>query len=190
MPVLIKLMLEEPLIKMQTQATSAALNFVNGLLKSDEDEEEEETAIDPQAPHSKPLLQALVLLLQKGIQQNYEPLQTEVLQLLSSVAQVILENFTQYYNDFMPMMQEILQKVGMTTMPEKQLRAKAIDTIGSMIISVTDSEEKDHFKASVMTIADYLAKLIQSGLGDDDPQDTSAKDTLTQCAGFLGAEFA
>jgi hypothetical protein len=41
-----------------------------------------------------------------------------------------------------------------------------------------------------MTIADYLAKLIQSGLGDDDPQDTSAKDTLTQCAGFLGAEFA
>jgi len=27
----------------------------------------------------------------------------------------------------------------MTTMPEKQLRAKAIDTIGSMIISVTDS---------------------------------------------------
>lgn len=111
MPVLIKLMLEEPLIKMQTQATSAALNFVNGLLKSDEDEEEEETAIDPQAimaPHSKPLLQALVLLLQKGIQQNYEPLQTEVLQLLSSVAQVILENFTQYYNDFMPMMQEIL----------------------------------------------------------------------------------
>jgi hypothetical protein len=40
---------------MQTQATSAALNFVNGLLKSEEDEEEEETAIDPQAimaPHS------------------------------------------------------------------------------------------------------------------------------------------
>lgn len=55
MPVLIKLMLQEPLIKMQTQATSAALNFVNGLLKSEEDEEEEETAIDPQAimaPHS------------------------------------------------------------------------------------------------------------------------------------------
>ncbi len=87
-------------------------------------------------------------------------------------------------------MQEILQKVGMTTMSEKQLRAKAIDTIGSMIISVTDSDQKDQFKASVIAIADYLAKLIQSGLGDDDPQDTSAKDTLTQCAGFLGVEFA
>ena len=71
------------------------------------------------APYSKQLLQALVALLQKGIQQNYEPLQTEALQLLSSVAQVLLEEFSVYYNDFMPLMQEILEKVGQTTMAEK-----------------------------------------------------------------------
>lgn len=64
----------------------------------------------------------------------------------------------------MPLMQEILQNVGMTTMAEKSLRAKAIDTIGSMIIAITDCEEKDTFKASVLQIAEYLAKLIQSGL--------------------------
>jgi hypothetical protein len=75
-------------------------------------------------------------------------------------------------------------------MAEKQLRSKAIDAIGSIIIAVTDSEQRDDFKASVLSVTEYLSKLIQSGLSDDDPQDTSAKDTLTQCAGFLKVEFA
>jgi hypothetical protein len=39
-------------------------------------------------------------------------LQTEALQLLSSVAQVILEEFGVYFNDFIPLMIEILEKVG------------------------------------------------------------------------------
>jgi hypothetical protein len=162
-------MLAEPLIKMQTQATATVLSFVTGLLNEDDEAEEEVDAKEILAPYSKQLLQALVALLQKGIQQNYEPLQTEALQLLSSVAQVLLEEFSVYYNDFIPLMQEILEKVGQTTMSEKQLRAKAIDSIGSIIIAVTDSDQKDEFKASVSSIAEYLSKLIQSGLTDDDP---------------------
>jgi len=162
-------MLTEPLIKIQTQATATVLSFVTGLLNEDDEAEEEVDAKEILAPYSKQLLQALVALLQKGIQQNYEPLQTEALQLLSSVAQVLLEEFSVYYNDFIPLMQEILEKVGQTTMSEKQLRAKAIDSIGSIIIAVTDSDQKDEFKASVSSIAEYLSKLIQSGLTDDDP---------------------
>lgn len=110
--------------------------------------------------------------------------------MLSSIAQVILAEFGVYYNDFMPLMLEILEKVGQASMAEKSLRAKTIDTIGSIIIAVTDAEDRDQFKDSVMNVADYLTKLIQSGLKDDDPQDASAKDTLTQCAGFLKMEFA
>lgn len=72
----------------------------------------------------------------------------------------MLEEFSVYYNDFMPLMQEILEKVGQTTMAEKQLRAKAIDSIGSIIIAVTDSEQKDEFKTSVLATAEYLSKLI------------------------------
>ena len=68
------------------------------------------------ADHSASLLAACVTLLQKGIQQNYEPLQTEVLSLLSSVAQVISDEFAEHYNSFMPLMQEILQNVPTTTM--------------------------------------------------------------------------
>lgn len=73
---------------------------------------------------------------------------------------MILEDFGAYYNDFMPLMLEILEKVGQATMPEKSLRAKAIDTIGSIIIAVTDADDRDQFKASVMNVAEYLTKLI------------------------------
>lgn len=73
---------------------------------------------------------------------------------------MILEDFGAYYNDFMPLMLEILEKVSQATMPEKSLRAKAIDTIGSIIIAVTDADDRDQFKASVMNVAEYLTKLI------------------------------
>jgi hypothetical protein len=67
-------MLTEPLIKIQTQATATVLSFVTGLLNEDDEAEEEVDAKEILAPYSKQLLQALVALLQKGIQQNYEPL--------------------------------------------------------------------------------------------------------------------
>lgn len=55
MPVLIKLMLEEPLLKMQTQAASVVQSFVSGLLNEDE-EQEEESGVDANeilAPYCK-----------------------------------------------------------------------------------------------------------------------------------------
>lgn len=68
LPVLIQLMLTEPLIKMQTQATATVLSFVAGLLNEDEEREEDVDTKDILAPYCKQLLQALVTLLQRGIQ--------------------------------------------------------------------------------------------------------------------------
>jgi len=183
MPVLIKLMLEEPLVKMQAQATSAMLNFVTGLTNEDEDEKDEsKNVVSPQElmkNYSKGLLQALVVLLKKGIQEKYEPLTTEVLALISTVAHVITSDFAEYYNDFMPLMTEILTNVGTKTMSEKNLRAKAIDSIGSMIIAVSDSENADKFHGSVVEVTQHLTNLLKGKLEDDDPQDEAIKDTLT-----------
>lgn len=50
----------------------------------------------------------------------------------------------------MPLMTEILQNVGTENMQDKKLRAKTIDTIGSIIIAVSDCEDKDKFKGSVI----------------------------------------
>jgi hypothetical protein len=75
-------------------------------------------------------------------------------------------------------------------MNNKKLRAKAIETIGSIIASVADSEQKETFAQGVTEITTELAKVLQNKLDDDDPQDLAIKDTLTQCAGFLGPQFA
>ena len=140
--------------------------------------------------YTKPLLQALVGLLKKGIQSKHEPLQTEVLNVLHSVCSVILSDFGVYYNDFMPLMTEILQNVGSETMEDKKLRAKTIDTMGSIIIAVSDCDNKDVFKGSVIEVTSYLAQMLHNGMSNDDPQDEAVKNTLTQCAGFLQKDFA
>jgi hypothetical protein len=43
---------------------------------------------------------------------NNEPLQEEVISLLSCMASIIDKDFAKYYNDFMPMMIEILTVIG------------------------------------------------------------------------------
>lgn len=63
LPVIAKLMLDEPLIKMQTQATSTVASFVRGLLDADEDDDSPVDAKDILFPYCKQLLQVLVILL-------------------------------------------------------------------------------------------------------------------------------
>lgn len=77
LPVLVNLMISEPLLKMQTQATSAVLNFVQGLFGDENEESKDEETPDCRelmSNYTKPLLQALVELLKKGIQAKHEPL--------------------------------------------------------------------------------------------------------------------
>jgi len=56
-------------------------------------------------------------------------------------------------------------------MEGKKLRAKAVETIGSIIISVSEAEDKEPFKANVLEITQHLATTLQGRLSDDDPQD-------------------
>lgn len=100
LPVLVNLMINEPILKMQTQATSALLNFINGLNQDQEDDEKEDPvdAKELMKNYSKQLLETLIQLLRRGIEQKYEPLQIEVLNVLSAICGVILEDFGDYFN--------------------------------------------------------------------------------------------
>ena len=86
-------------------------------------------------------------------------------------------------------MVNLLTSVSADSMEAKQLRARAIQTIGSIVRSVTDCEDKEPFKANVLEITQHLSATLQGKLSDDDPQDEAIKDTLAQSAGFLGQEF-
>lgn len=106
------------------------------------------------------------------------------------VAKVIDSDFAEYYHHFMPLMSQILENVDQSTMGNKTLRAKAIETVGEIFASITDSDKNDSFKDSVKTVTGVLVDMLKGGLPDDDPQDIAIKDTLVSCAGFLGTEFA
>ena len=69
-----------------------------------------------------------------------------MLNVLHSVCSVVLSGFGIYFNDFMPMMKEILLNIGSSTMQDKKLRAKTIETIGSIIIAVSDCDDKTPFE--------------------------------------------
>lgn len=144
---------------------------------------------DIMSNYTSQTLQALVTILQRSISENHEPLQIQTLSLIGTIADVIQEDFQQYFATFVPILVNLLTTVNGDTMEAKKLRARAINTIGSIITSVSDNEDKEPFKANVLEITQHLASTIQSGLKEDDPQDESIKDTLAQCAGFLGQEF-
>jgi hypothetical protein len=49
--------------------------------------------------------------LEKGIKSKYEPLQEEVMNLLNVAATLIEDQFSKYFEKFMPLMIEILDNV-------------------------------------------------------------------------------
>ncbi len=77
MPVLGRLMVEEPTLKMQTQATRAVLSFCEGLTSFDEEDAEDSkvSGQDIRKQYASQTLQSLVDILNKSINQNHEPLQ-------------------------------------------------------------------------------------------------------------------
>lgn len=118
MPQLMKMMSTETVLKTQTHAVSATINFARGLA-NDEDEEEESADNEGSkimSTYAQTLFENLVTLLKKGIDESYEPLQEEVMNLLSVVASLIEGKFAQFYNQMMPLMLQILNNVAMTNM--------------------------------------------------------------------------
>ena len=66
-----------------------------------------------------------------------------------TIAEVIESDFAPFYNDFVPMMLEILQKVDSSSDNNKRLRARAIETTGVIVGSVTDCDQSAELKESV-----------------------------------------
>lgn len=75
--VLIKLMQEEKLIKLRTQATSATLNFVRGLIEEETDAETDKSQKENAKillPYASTLVDTISTLFQQSLDLNYAPL--------------------------------------------------------------------------------------------------------------------
>ena len=64
-----------------------------------------------------------------------------------------------------------------------------IMTLGSIIRAVTNCKNTEPFKPTVIEITTHISNLLNGNLSEEDPRDEAIKETLTECAGFLGAEF-
>lgn len=65
----------------------------------------------------------------------------------------------------------LLTTISAQSVEGKNLRARAIETIGSVITSIADAENKEPFKANVLEITQHLSTSMQAGFEATDPQD-------------------
>ena len=98
--------------------------------------------------YAEETLQGLTSLLEKGIQEGYEPLQSYSLSLIGTIAQVIEEEFGQFFETFIKAFATIIDSCG-DTHESKKLSAKAIETVGDIISAVSKGEDSEQFKPFV-----------------------------------------
>ena len=111
-PALLNIITNEKCLKIQTHAISCMINFTNGLIQEDENEiNDTKKSSEILNLYSDQLFTSLIENLKKGIQENYEPLQEEVMNLINVSATLIEDQFGKYFNAFMPLMVEILDNV-------------------------------------------------------------------------------
>jgi len=108
----------------------------------------------------------LTELLKKAIQEKYEPLQEEVMNLLNVSASLIEEQFSKYFKSFLPLMYEILDNVESTTVSQMNLRARTIESIGFMISAVSEDKQ---FVDTVKQVTEKLFVLLDQKFADEDP---------------------
>jgi hypothetical protein len=127
-------MANEPLLKMQAQATSAMLAMCSGLAHDDGDDDDDGKNVNGQEimqQYAGDTLQALTGLLEKGISEKYELLQTYSLSLIGTIAEVIREEFAPFFDVFIKAFATIINSPdNESTQEGRKLSAKAIDTMG------------------------------------------------------------
>lgn len=104
---------------MKSQATSCMVSFVRGLINEDEETEYEEEKKKEYSqilvPYVPKLVETISALFSISLVRNYAPLQEEILALLSCLANVMADQFGQYYDRFMPGLKQVLATVPMET---------------------------------------------------------------------------
>lgn len=141
-PALLNIIQNETTLKVQTHGISCMINFTSGLIQEDENEiDDTKKSSEILNLYSDSIFTSLITNLEKGIQQKYEPMQEEVMNLLNISATLIEDQFSKYFSKFMPLMIEILDNVESKTVSQMNLRARTIESIGFMISAVSENTE-------------------------------------------------
>jgi hypothetical protein len=168
-------------MKIQCQAVALLVSFARGI---DATTEEQHRII---ISSIEELMTHLMPLFEKSLERNHQPLQKEILALLSLLAVLIKDEFGQYYPRIMPGLKQLLANVPSDTPDHVALRVDIIDTIGYMISSL---------KGKITEFAADFDEIIKALLGlqgtipVDDPQHSSILTVYSQMAETMREHFA
>jgi hypothetical protein len=186
-PALLQIINSAELPKLRTQAVHCLYQFTSGLIEEDKNEiDETKKSSDIMLAYYGPLFESLVTNLTKAVDENYEPMQEQVMNLLNASATLIEEKFADYFNQFMPLMEKIIDNVDSKTPGQMRLRARTIESMGVMIASVADNRS---FLQTVQRVTEKLFAAVNQEFSQEDPQQLAIKNTLAQTAYYLKEDF-
>lgn len=134
-------------------------------------------------------MNCLVTLFPKSLAENCYPLQEEILNVLSIVAVAIGENFSNYYNVFMPGLKDLLMNIPMTNQKQITIRTLTIECIGFLVSSIKNNTAL--FVEDLNSIMKFLIDLqTSSQLAADDPHHQAIISVYSQFSTCLREQFA
>eukprot|EP01100_Stratorugosa_tubuloviscum_P001006 TRINITY_DN1224_c0_g2_i1.p1 TRINITY_DN1224_c0_g2~~TRINITY_DN1224_c0_g2_i1.p1 ORF type:complete len:1087 (-),score=588.52 TRINITY_DN1224_c0_g2_i1:206-3466(-) len=152
--------------RVQSHAAAAILNFCDDC--------------DPRilTPYLDGLLSKLILL----IQINNKLIQECAISAVAAIADCIDDEFTRYYDTFMPILKLFLQNA--TSIEYRAARGKAIECVGIVALAVG----KNKFIPDAKFVVELLITQL-TNLGEDDPQRSYITQTLVRLCKCLGSDF-
>jgi hypothetical protein len=167
--------------KIQITAVSSMMNFSRDLLNH----EEESKVI---LLYTDEMMSCLMELFSKSLSENCYPLQEEILNVLSMIATVIGDNFSNYYNVFMPGLKQLLMTLPMTTQKQITIRTLTIECIGFLVSSIKNNTAL--FIEDLNLIMKFLIDLQNSSnIAHDDPHHQAIISVYSQFSTCLKEQF-
>lgn len=139
--------------------------------------------------YSDEIMSCLMNLFSKSLAENCYPLQEEILNVLSMIASVIGDNFSNYYNVFMPGLKQLLMSLPMTTQKQVTIRTLTIECIGFLVSSIKNNTTL--FAEDLNLIMKFLIDLQNSTqITHDDPHHQAIISVYSQFSTCLQEQFA
>lgn len=139
--------------------------------------------------YSDEIMSCLMNLFSKSLSENCYPLQEEILNVLSMIASVIGDNFSNYYNVFMPGLKQLLMSLPMTTQKQVTIRTLTIECIGFLVSSIKNNTAL--FGEDLNLIMKFLIDLQNSAqITHDDPHHQAIISVYSQFSTCLQEQFA
>lgn len=169
---------EEP--KLKLRSISCMINFFRELLEVDE---EERSFLDQ---YTGQVMEILITLFEGALVNKQTSIVEEIVSLISILAAIRAEKFSEYYTRLMPGLKSIVFNTPNDTEANNKIRSLTISTLGYVLASHRANPQV--IEADIVEIIQYLV-VLQKSLASDDSQHKSILEVYEVMVGALREKF-